>query len=61
MRIGASAHNFPSLSMRAELVREEYLYEPDGSLLTKEFREIYHTALKKPISCLSIFFKVKFP
>ena len=48
MRIGASAHNFPSLSMRAELVREEYLYEPDGSLLTKGFREIYHTALKKP-------------
>ena len=48
LRIGASAHNFPSLSMRAELVREEYLYEPDGSLLTKGFREIYHTALKKP-------------
>ena len=45
---GASAHNFPSLSMNPELVREEYLYEPDGSLLTKGFREIYHTALKKP-------------
>ena len=29
-------------------MREEYLYEPDGSLLTKGFREIYHTALKKP-------------
>ena len=45
---GASALYFPRLSMRAELVREEYLYELDGSLLTKGFREIYHTALKKP-------------